>query len=177
MREPLNDVSSAPPPPQALLERLKDYGQEDAFALWDELSPDERQLLVKEIEVISIPFRSLFSLFLVFSFLGNQTLELRFLNRAWQSNSGPIPITIIQQNFHKFFIFEFFYDTNELIAWLILLVNHEIDAIEVYVLCRVWIFRESIGSYGVRFDLTVSILVSTRTHYNYSVVLMDFGLF
>lgn len=173
MREPLNDVSSAPPPPQALLERLKDYGQEDAFALWDELSPDERQLLVKEIEVISIPFRSLFSLFLVFSFLGNHTVELRFLNRAWQSNSEPI--TIIQLNFHKFFIFEFLY--NELIAWLILLVNHEIDAIEVYVLCRVWIFRESIGSYGVRFDLTVSILVYTRTHYNYSVVLMDFGLF
>ncbi|KAL5976947.1 hypothetical protein ACLOJK_021284 [Asimina triloba] len=40
----------APPPPQALLERLKDYGQEDAFALWDELSPEERDLLVKDIE-------------------------------------------------------------------------------------------------------------------------------
>lgn len=40
-----------PPPPQALLERLKDYGQEDAFALWDELSPDERDFLVKDIEV------------------------------------------------------------------------------------------------------------------------------
>lgn len=39
------------PPPQALLERLKDYGQEDAFALWDELSPDERDHLVKDIEV------------------------------------------------------------------------------------------------------------------------------
>lgn len=52
MREPVNDVLPTPPPPQALLERLKDYGQEDAFALWDELSPDERQLLVKDIEVI-----------------------------------------------------------------------------------------------------------------------------
>ena len=37
--------------PQSLLERLKDYGQEDTFAFWDELSPDERQLLVKDIEV------------------------------------------------------------------------------------------------------------------------------
>lgn len=54
MREPVNDVLPTPPPPQALLERLKDYGQEDAFALWDELSPDERQLLVKDIEVISL---------------------------------------------------------------------------------------------------------------------------
>lgn len=54
MREPVNDVLPTPPPPQALLERLKDYGQEDTFALWDELSPDERQLLVKDIEVISL---------------------------------------------------------------------------------------------------------------------------
>lgn len=43
-------------PPQALLERLKDYGQEDAFALWDELSPEERHLLVKDIEVKTFPF-------------------------------------------------------------------------------------------------------------------------
>ena len=42
-------------PPQALLERLKDYGQEDAFSLWDELSADERSFLVKDIEVISLP--------------------------------------------------------------------------------------------------------------------------
>ncbi|GLT32810.1 hypothetical protein SLA2020_074490 [Shorea laevis] len=41
-------------PPQALLERLKDYGQEDAFALWDELSPEERHLLVKEIESLDL---------------------------------------------------------------------------------------------------------------------------
>ncbi|KAG8043433.1 hypothetical protein GUJ93_ZPchr0458g22548 [Zizania palustris] len=38
-------------PPQALLERMKDYGQEGAFALWDELSPEDRELLVRDIEV------------------------------------------------------------------------------------------------------------------------------
>ncbi|KAF7120084.1 hypothetical protein RHSIM_Rhsim13G0129600 [Rhododendron simsii] len=60
MREPAtqlvdgnNDGSSSPP--QALLERLKDYGQEDAFTLWDELSPDERDLLVRDIEGIDLP--------------------------------------------------------------------------------------------------------------------------
>lgn len=56
MSEPTESNASSsppPPPPQALLERLKDYGQEDAFALWDELSPEERDLLVKDIEVIS----------------------------------------------------------------------------------------------------------------------------
>ncbi|XP_019464287.1 PREDICTED: UDP-N-acetylglucosamine diphosphorylase 1-like [Lupinus angustifolius] len=47
-------VSPPPPPPQALLERLKDYGQEDAFALWNELSPDERDLLVKDIESLDL---------------------------------------------------------------------------------------------------------------------------
>ncbi|KAG9439316.1 hypothetical protein H6P81_019481 [Aristolochia fimbriata] len=45
----------APTPPQALLERLKDYGQEDAFALWDELSPEERELLVRDIETLDLP--------------------------------------------------------------------------------------------------------------------------
>ncbi|EMS61595.1 putative UDP-N-acetylglucosamine pyrophosphorylase [Triticum urartu] len=38
-------------PPQELLERMKDYGQEGAFALWDELSPEDRDLLVRDIEV------------------------------------------------------------------------------------------------------------------------------
>ncbi|XP_009772440.1 UDP-N-acetylglucosamine diphosphorylase 1 [Nicotiana tabacum] len=51
-----NPVSvSASAPPQALLERLKDYGQEDVFSLWDELSPDEKDLLVKDIENIDLP--------------------------------------------------------------------------------------------------------------------------
>ena len=45
------EAAVAPPP--ALLERLKDYGQEDVFALWDELSAEERDLLVKDIEVAS----------------------------------------------------------------------------------------------------------------------------
>lgn len=40
-------------PPQSLVERLKDYGQEDAFGLWDDLSAEERSLLVKDIEVCS----------------------------------------------------------------------------------------------------------------------------
>lgn len=44
------------PPPQALLERLKDYGQEDAFSLWDELSSEEKDLLVKDIEVLFLFF-------------------------------------------------------------------------------------------------------------------------
>ncbi|KAF3793365.1 UDP-N-acetylglucosamine diphosphorylase 1 [Nymphaea thermarum] len=38
-------------PPQSLVERVKDYGQEDVFTLWDDLSPEERDLLVKDIEV------------------------------------------------------------------------------------------------------------------------------
>lgn len=50
-----NNGSWAQQPPQALLERLKDYGQEDAFALWDELSADERSFLVKDIESLDLP--------------------------------------------------------------------------------------------------------------------------
>lgn len=53
-------VASPSPPPQHLLERLKDYGQEDAFALWDDLSPEERDLLVKDIEVNFTPCAILF---------------------------------------------------------------------------------------------------------------------
>ncbi|KAG8066251.1 hypothetical protein GUJ93_ZPchr0004g38925 [Zizania palustris] len=41
-------------PPQALLERMKDYGQEGAFALWDELSPEDRELLVRDIERLDL---------------------------------------------------------------------------------------------------------------------------
>ncbi|KAJ0082735.1 hypothetical protein Patl1_12248 [Pistacia atlantica] len=53
---PTSAVAPLPPPapPQALLERLKDYGQEDAFVLWDELSPDERDFLVKDIESLDL---------------------------------------------------------------------------------------------------------------------------
>ncbi|KAF3450033.1 hypothetical protein FNV43_RR06112 [Rhamnella rubrinervis] len=54
MREPITDTPSSSQPPQALLERLKDYGQEDAFALWDELSSDERLLLVRDIESLDL---------------------------------------------------------------------------------------------------------------------------
>uniref|UniRef100_A0A2P2LK31 UDP-N-acetylglucosamine diphosphorylase n=1 Tax=Rhizophora mucronata TaxID=61149 RepID=A0A2P2LK31_RHIMU len=55
MREPIENNGSSPlPPPQALLERLKDYGQEDVFALWDELSFEERDLLVKDIESLDL---------------------------------------------------------------------------------------------------------------------------
>ncbi|KAL5573295.1 hypothetical protein UlMin_022892 [Ulmus minor] len=56
MKEPVtsNISSMAEAPPQALLERLKDYGQEDAFALWDELSPEERLHLVSDIESLDL---------------------------------------------------------------------------------------------------------------------------
>jgi len=47
--------SLAMPPPQTLLEGLKDYGHEDTFALCDELSPDKHGLLIKEIEIIFYP--------------------------------------------------------------------------------------------------------------------------
>ncbi|KAG2400264.1 uncharacterized protein HKW66_Vig0098820 [Vigna angularis] len=54
MREPSsvglegNDIVS--PPSQALPERLRDFGQEDAFALWYELFPEKPDLLIKDIE-------------------------------------------------------------------------------------------------------------------------------
>ncbi|KAM7270693.1 hypothetical protein ACFE04_029907 [Oxalis oulophora] len=41
-------------PPHGLLERLKDYGQEDAFALWDELSIHQRQSLVNDIQSLDL---------------------------------------------------------------------------------------------------------------------------
>lgn len=56
MREPVLDSNNGTSyPPQPLLERLKDYGQEDVFSLWDELSPEERHLLVKDIESLDLP--------------------------------------------------------------------------------------------------------------------------
>ncbi|CAI9090627.1 OLC1v1025442C2 [Oldenlandia corymbosa var. corymbosa] len=56
MREPtaLESNGDSSSPPQALLERLKDYGQEDVFALWDELSAEERDFLVKDIESLDV---------------------------------------------------------------------------------------------------------------------------
>lgn len=53
----MNGASSSPtpPPPQALLERLKDYGQEDAFAFWDQLSADQQNFLIQEIESLDLP--------------------------------------------------------------------------------------------------------------------------
>lgn len=48
-------------PPQALVERLKDFGQEDVFAFWEELTVEERSVLVKDIQVgvlfsLTLPF-------------------------------------------------------------------------------------------------------------------------
>lgn len=40
-------------PPQALLERLKDYGQEQTLAHWQELNDEERELLIRDLEVDS----------------------------------------------------------------------------------------------------------------------------
>ncbi|KAE8706602.1 UDP-N-acetylglucosamine diphosphorylase 2 [Hibiscus syriacus] len=58
MREPTvamgidNDTGAAPTaPPQQLMERLKDYGQEHVFSLCDELSPQERHLLLNDIQI------------------------------------------------------------------------------------------------------------------------------
>lgn len=66
MREPASENNAPSLPPQSLLERVKDYGQEDVFALWDELSAEEREILVKDIEV-SCSF-----------FLGGRNLSKRF---------------------------------------------------------------------------------------------------
>ncbi|CAN8287488.1 unnamed protein product [Cochlearia groenlandica] len=41
-------------PHKALVEKLKDYGHEDVFSLWEELSHEQRDLLVREIESLDI---------------------------------------------------------------------------------------------------------------------------
>ncbi|CAM6109131.1 unnamed protein product [Calypogeia fissa] len=41
--------------PQALLERLKDYGQEQTLVAWDDLTPNQRDLLVQDLESIDLP--------------------------------------------------------------------------------------------------------------------------
>ncbi|KAM0950087.1 putative nucleotidyltransferase [Dioscorea sansibarensis] len=46
-------AETAPPP--ALLEKLKNYEQDHAFSLWDQLSAEERDLLVKDIESLDLP--------------------------------------------------------------------------------------------------------------------------
>ncbi|ONM14006.1 UDP-N-acetylglucosamine diphosphorylase 2 [Zea mays] len=50
--EPVGRWGAAPP--QAMLERMKDYGQEGAFALWDDLSPEDQELLVRDIESLDL---------------------------------------------------------------------------------------------------------------------------
>lgn len=42
-------------PPQALVERLKDYDQEHVFALWDDLAASERHSLIADIETLDVP--------------------------------------------------------------------------------------------------------------------------
>eukprot|EP00246_Nothoceros_aenigmaticus_P005204 TRINITY_DN17094_c0_g1_i1.p1 TRINITY_DN17094_c0_g1~~TRINITY_DN17094_c0_g1_i1.p1 ORF type:complete len:482 (+),score=72.96 TRINITY_DN17094_c0_g1_i1:287-1732(+) len=41
-------------PPQALLERLKDYGQEQTLARWQELNDEERELLIRDLEALDL---------------------------------------------------------------------------------------------------------------------------
>lgn len=80
--ENMNGASSSPtpPPPQALLERLKDYGQEDAFAFWDQLSADQQNFLIQEIEVFlsrQIISRSLtFSIHIAFISCSRKLVQL-----------------------------------------------------------------------------------------------------
>lgn len=95
------DVNAASPP-QALLERLKDYGQEEAIAHWPQLSPRERQLLLHDLQVghnrhlyhpLSPPLQFLFSIRflnwilkpLIFSRLGCQCCVLIrvWISRGW----------------------------------------------------------------------------------------------
>ncbi|KAK4754343.1 hypothetical protein SAY87_002447 [Trapa incisa] len=48
------DVNTASPP-QALMERLKDYGQEEALAHWSQLPPRERHLLLHDLKSLDLP--------------------------------------------------------------------------------------------------------------------------
>ncbi|KAI3889356.1 hypothetical protein MKX03_018213 [Papaver bracteatum] len=50
-----NSSSSSSPPHQGLLERLKHYGQEHVFSLWDELSIQDKDLLVRDIQNLDLP--------------------------------------------------------------------------------------------------------------------------
>ncbi|KAJ1389481.1 Nucleotide-diphospho-sugar transferase, partial [Sesbania bispinosa] len=51
---PTDDSSLICPLPQALLERLKNYGQEEVIVLWEELSLEERDLFVKKIKSLDL---------------------------------------------------------------------------------------------------------------------------
>ena len=118
MREPSsvgfegNGVVSPPPlPPQTLLERLKDYGQEDAFALWDELSSEERDLLVKDMEVHSFHW---FFFFWELRLVVSRSIRCRFAlnspNRSFgiadSASSDPrFRINWISRIILKFFFF------------------------------------------------------------------------
>lgn len=42
-------------PPQDLLERLKDYGQEHCLDFWKEISPEEKELLIRDLETLDLP--------------------------------------------------------------------------------------------------------------------------
>lgn len=42
-------------PPQALLERLKDYGQEHCLDFWKDLAFEDRDLLLKNLETLDLP--------------------------------------------------------------------------------------------------------------------------
>ncbi|KAJ7565522.1 hypothetical protein O6H91_02G063800 [Diphasiastrum complanatum] len=42
-------------PPQTLLERLKDFGQEQTLCFWPELKPEERDILVRDLETLDLP--------------------------------------------------------------------------------------------------------------------------
>ncbi|BFI11222.1 UDP-N-acetylglucosamine/UDP-N-acetylgalactosamine diphosphorylase [Marchantia polymorpha subsp. ruderalis] len=42
-------------PPQDLLERFKDYGQEQTLAYWHDLTPEERDVLIQDLESVDLP--------------------------------------------------------------------------------------------------------------------------
>lgn len=144
MREPIMEAPSLSQPPQALLERLKDYGQEDAFALWDELSADERLHLVRDIEVNShVHLSGSWEDWLMLqswsaNFLGNQTVN----------SLKDFIVDLVLLFLNLFCIAKLHHFLAKL--WIFSVIMHASS------LLRVWISRESIGSFGVRFDPTVS---------------------
>ncbi|KAL2632710.1 hypothetical protein R1flu_004189 [Riccia fluitans] len=51
----LEDGDESVVPPQDLLERFKDYGQDQTLAYWHELSPEERDILIRDLELVDLP--------------------------------------------------------------------------------------------------------------------------